>query len=236
MITRFVQPLTLVLCLGALGASPLTGTSYAQSKPRPRPAAQPSRSLTINGYAMVGRVNLMAVDSFEAITGKANGPIFGGGVRVGLPWINTSWGGAFVDLGAWRHETEGERVFVSNGTIYPLNVPVQIALTPIELSAGWQFRFRRAPKFAPYVAAGLTSMRYQESSDFASTTEDIDESYSGYHVSGGAEYRIVRWVGVAGEFAWSTVPNAIGEGGVSAAFNENNLGGTTVRFKITIGR
>ena len=33
-----------------------------------------------------------------------------------------------------------------------------------------------------------------------------------------------------------TVPDAIGKGGVSQGFNETNLGGTSLRFKITIGR
>jgi hypothetical protein len=32
------------------------------------------------------------------------------------------------------------------------------------------------------------------------------------------------------------VPDAIGESGVSKAFNETDLGGTTLRFKITIGQ
>ena len=35
---------------------------------------------------------------------------------------------------------------------------------------------------------------------------------------------------------WTTVPDAIGESGLSAAFNESNLGGASFRFKITIGR
>jgi hypothetical protein len=180
---------------------------------------------------MAGQFNLAAADSFEAITGKANGPIFGGGARVGIPL-----GGLFVDVGAWRYRSEGERVFVSNGTVYPLNIPVEISLTPIELSGGWQFRLRRLPKFIPYVSAGVTSMRYQETSTFAASGEDTDETFYGYHVSGGAEFRVVRWVGLAGEVAWTTVPDSIGEGGASAAFNESDLGGTTFRIKITVGR
>ncbi len=238
MIGRMFRPLTLTLSLLAIGASPLASTSYAQSKPKPRPAApaQQPRGISINGYAMGGGLNLTAIDSFEAITGKSNGPIFGGGVRVGLPWVRTSFGGLFVDVGAWRYHAEGGRVFVLNGVVYPLNVPVEIAMTPIELSAGWQFRFRRAPRLAPYVAAGLTSMLYKETSSFLSAGEDVDESFSGYHVGGGVEYRFSRWVGIAGEVGWSTVPDAIGDSGVSEAFNETDLGGTTFRFKLTFGR
>lgn len=229
MIKHLSHPLTLALCLLAAGASPFVSTAHAQSARRPAP--RQSRSVSIHGYAMVGRVNLIAVDSFDAITGKTGGPIFGGGARVGLPF-----GGLFIDVGAWRYHTEGERVFVANGTVYPLNIPLEITLTPIELSAGWQFRFRRMPKLTPYVAAGLTSMRYQETSDFSIGDENPDESFNGYHLSGGAEFRITRWVGIAGEAAWTTVPDSIGESGVSAAFNDTDLGGATFRFKVTIGR
>jgi opacity protein-like surface antigen len=228
---------TLGVMLIAAGASPFTAAAYAQAKPKPAPAAAPqSRSVTINGYAMIGRFNLLASESFEAITGTSSGGIFGGGVRVGLPWGNISWGGPFIDIGAWRYQTEGQRVFVSNGTIYPLNIPVEIALTPLELSAGWQFRFRRLPKLTPYVAAGLTAMQYQETSSFADASENVEDNFAGYHVIGGAEFRIIRWVGIAGEAGWSTVPEALGTSGVSEAFNETNLGGATFRFKITVGR
>ena len=60
--------------------------------------------------------------------------------------------------------------------------------------------------------------------------------FAGYHLLGGAEYKILRWLGVAGEVAWTTVPDAIGESGVSQAFNDTDLGGTTLRVKITIGQ
>jgi hypothetical protein len=79
-------------------------------------------------------------------------------------------------------------------------------------------------------------MKYHESSDGSTSTDDMDETFGGYHLLGGAEYKITQWLGLAGEASWTTVPDAIGESGVSAAFNETNLGGTTFRFKLTIGR
>ena len=79
-------------------------------------------------------------------------------------------------------------------------------------------------------------MKYTETSDFADESENVDERFSGYHLFGGAEYRIARWVGVAGEAAWTTVPDAIGESGVSAVYNENDLGGATFRVKIIVGK
>ena len=60
------------------------------------------------------------------------------------------------------------------------------------------------------------------------TPKNVDERFSGYHLVGGVEYKITRWLGVAGEVTWTTVPDAIGEAGVSAAFDETDLGGTTL--------
>lgn len=224
---------TMSVATVALIASAAATNADAQAKPRPRPAttAKPSRGVDIGGYAMFGNVTFAATESFDAILGESSGPIFGGGARVGLPW-----GGLFVDVGAWRFHGEGERAFVFGNEVIPLGIPVDVKVTPIEISAGWRFRFRRAPKFVPYVAGGLTSLKYQETAEFNTPAEDVDENFSGYLLLGGAEYKITRWLGVAGEASWSTVPDSIGEGGVSKAFNETDLGGTTLRLKITIGR
>lgn len=227
---------TIAVAAVAMLASPAATNSYAQDKPRPDPAtttrpSQRSRGVTIGGYGMFGTISFTASKSFDAIVGTPSGPIVGGGARVGLPF-----GGLFVAVGAWRYRADGERVFVANNQTFKLGIPVQITVTPIELSGGWQFRFRRIPKFLPYVAGGLTSMAYKETSDFATESENSDDRFSGYHLLGGAEYKITRWLGVAGEGSWTTVPNAIGESGVSKAFKETDLGGSTFRFKITIGR
>ena len=180
---------------------------------------------------MLGRINFTASQSFDAITGEPSGSIFGGGARIGLPL-----GGLFVDVGAWRYRGEGERVFVADDQVFKLGIPVEIAVTPIELSAGWRFRIRRAPRLFPSLGGGVTILKYEETSEFANANENVDDSFNGYHLLGGAEYRILRWLGVAGEASWSTVPDAIGDSGVSAAFDETDLGGTTFRVKITIGR
>jgi opacity protein-like surface antigen len=205
----------------------------AQAKPRPRttPSSPPSRSIDIGGYGMIGTTTFTASESFDATLGESSGAIFGGGARVGLPF-----GGLFIDVGAWRFHGEGERVFVFDDEVIPLGIAADITTISTELSAGWQFRFRRAPRLTTYTAGGLTWLKYQETSDFSTPAEDVDEIFSGYHLLGGAEYKITRSVGIAGEASWTTVPNAIGEGGVSAAFNETDLGGTTLRLKITIGR
>jgi opacity protein-like surface antigen len=207
--------------------------AFAQAKPQPRrqPPPLPPPTLEIGGYGMVGLMNFSAADSFDVILGRPSGVIFGGGARVNLPL-----GGLFVDVGAWRFRGEGERAFVFGGEEFDLGIPVEISITPFELSAGWQFRMRSAPKLRPYVGGGFSSYAYKETSEFATGNENVDDRFSGFHVLGGAEYRVSRLVALAGEATWTTVPDALGEGGVSAAFDETDLGGTSVRFKIIFGR
>lgn len=221
------------ILLAAIVMSGVAGPAFAQAKPKPKPAPAraPSREISIHGYAMVGRITFTADDSFDAVLGDNSGTIVGGGARIGLPY-----GGLFVDVGAWRFSGDGERVFVSGGEVVALNIPMEVTITPVEISAGWQFRIRQAPRLTPYVAGGITSYGYRETSDFAATTEDLDDRFTGYHLIGGATVRLTRWLGVGGEFAWTTVPDAIGSGGASAEFNEDNLGGTSLRLKIVVGR
>ena len=106
----------LVFCFLLSGANDV----LAQAKPRPRTPPPPpprSRAIEINGYAMVGRINFTAADSFDVILGEPAGALVGGGGRVGLPL-----GGLFVDVGAWRFRGERERVFIFEGQEIPLAV------------------------------------------------------------------------------------------------------------------
>ena len=144
--------------------------------------ARPSRSVEIGGYAMFGRISFTAVESFDAILGEPSGPI----CRRRRARRSSAGRGLFVDVGAWRFHGEGERAFVFNDEVIPLGIPVDVTMTPIEMSAGWRFRLRRMPKLLPYVAGGFTSMTYQETLRIRDTAEDVDETFNGYHVLGGA--------------------------------------------------
>ena len=90
----------------------------------------------------------------------------------------------------------------------------------------------------PYGGAGVGRHRYVETSTFAEASENVSERFTGYHVLGGAEFRLARWLSAAGEAQWATVPDALGDdpNGVSREFDESDLGGVTVRLKIVVGR
>ncbi len=216
-------PLALAVFALVLAADPVA----AQSRPRPAP---PSRSIQVGGYGMAGVMNLTAIDTFEAVLGTRSVHIYGGGATVGLPL-----GGLFVDIGAWRFKEVGERVFVANGDVFALGIPLTLTVTPVQFTAGWKFR-RRNSRLVPYAGGGFTALSYKETASFAGAGEDVTERFNGYHVVGGAEYKVLRWLGLGGEFAWTTIPDSIGTAGVSKAFGETDLGGTSFRAKITIGR
>ena len=173
-----------LIVLAVLAASAVAATAEAQTRITQRPSAN-SRSIQIGGYAMVGRFTFAASESFDAILGTSSVPIVGGGVTVSLPWR-----GLFVDVGGWHFSKSGERVFVLEQETFPLGIPLDVTIVPLEFSAGWKFRLRRLPKLIPYAAGGYTSFGYQETSSFAGAGEDLDERFGGYHLRGGADHKL----------------------------------------------
>ena len=189
-----------------------------------------AQGIDIKGYGLVGGMSFAASESFDAVLDTSSGVIFGGGAEVGLPW-----GGLYFGVGAWRFSEEGERVFVSGSEVFRLGIPLTIEVTPIEVTGGWRFK-NVSPRFVPYVGAGWSSYAYKETSDFADAGDNVDDRFSGFHILGGAEFKLTRWLGVGGELAWTTVPDALGTGGASRAFDETDLGGVSYRLKISVGR
>ena len=90
----------------------------------------------------------------------------------------------------------------------------------------------------PYAAGGIGWHRLQETAGSFSDAENTDERFTGFHLLGGAELPISRFVATAAEVEWATVPDALGTdpNSVAAAFDEHDLGGFTFRVKIVIGR
>jgi opacity protein-like surface antigen len=182
------------------------------------------------GFADIGGIVFTASQSFEAILGSKSGVIFGGGGEIVLPQR------IFVSVRASRFQKTGSRVFIANGERFDLGIPTDVSVTPLEVSAGYRFAPARST-IIPYAGGGIGWHRYKESSSFATTTENVDQTFTGYQVLGGAEYRATRLVGIAGEAEWASVPNALGQNstGVSSNFKETNLGGATFRVKVVIG-
>ena len=127
-------------------------------------------------------------------------------------------------------------MFVSGSEVFPLGIPLDGRRHPARDHRRLALRERLVARLSRTRAAAGALTRYKETSQFADAAENVDERFSGWHILGGAEFRLTRWLGVAGEIALTSVPDALGVGGVSEAFDETNLGGTSYRLKISVGR
>ena len=136
----------------------------------------------------------------------------------------------------WRFKEVGQRAIRLENQTFRLDIPLTVTMTPIEVSAGYRFPFGQRRLLVPYVGGGVSSHAYKETSSFAVGEENVDERFTGYQVLGGVEYRLLRSLGVAGEVQYTSVPDALGAGGLSAEFDENNLGGVIVRVRVLFGR
>jgi opacity protein-like surface antigen len=187
-----------------------------------------AQGFMLRGFGDAGATTFTAKESFKAILGSQTGPVFGGGVEAVERQI-------FLNVRASRFRKTGQRVFLVEGEQFDLGIPTTITLTPVELTGGYRFPFWT--RVVPYAGAGVGWHGFKETSQFAVAEENVEDRFTGYHVLGGAEVRLARWIGVAGELQWATVPDAIGDdpNSVSSYFNESNLGGTTFRVKIIVG-
>jgi Outer membrane protein beta-barrel domain len=169
-----------------------------------------------------------ASDSFELITESSSQFGFGVGGTV-----SRLWRGVFADVSFWQHKPEGERFFVDGGSNYPLGIPVRITFQPIDLVGGWRFELGGVN---PYAGGGVTFMSYKEESDFATGSDDVDERKTGGLLLVGADIPLGEFIRLGGEFRYRTVTGVLGEGGVSAVFEEDQLGGSSYAFRVSVGR
>lgn len=188
---------------------------------------RPRGTLMVRGFAQASGTLFVARDSFETILGSTFGTLYGTGGQVVLP------SGLFVQGGVDRFRKTGTSAIVSGEQVFRIDAPDTITVTPIQFSLG--YRAIPQSRLVGYFGAGAGWHLFEEETRAVRVTEARKTGHVGYHVGGGAEYRIGPGVWLAGEIQFTAVPNALGESGVSAAFNEKNLGGTTFRVKILVG-
>jgi hypothetical protein len=209
-----------LLC-GLAAAVPVS----AQTR-RPPAAANDTPAVSLRPFFVFSEESFSARNTFEAVFGKAQQPLWGGGLNVAFR------NGLYVDVTASRFKKTGERAFFFEGKGYGLGIPLTAKLTPLEVTAG--DRFRVASRLIPYVGVGFGSYRYEETSDFADGP--FAKRHLGYLVVGGVEFRLSRWIAVTGDAQFTRVSGIIGTGGVSQDVGESDLGGTAGRFRLIIGR
>ena len=212
----------------------------AQKRPQKTPprinAPKRGDDFGIDLFAQFGNTSFTAVESFAAILGTSSGRMFGGGGQVRLPFH------LFARVDVSQFKEIGERVFVSNGDVFKLGIPTTITIMPIEVTGGLrhELSFGRSSKggstfrLVPFGGAGVGRLKYQERADFATAEDDVEENFTSYHVIGGVDAPLWRWLSVGVEYQHRWVRDAIGKGGVSAEFNETDLGGGTFRVRFMI--
>lgn len=174
-----------------------------------------------------GYFGMSASKSADALFDSSGGFTWGGAARYSFK------GGIFVSAGARTFSKEGERVFLAGptDTVARLGFPLSIRITPMFVTAG--YRFREGKMVVPYAGIGGSLTSFTEESSVAGRSYDESRTQGGFHVVGGAEVGRGRFR-FGAEVGWSTVPDAVGVGGVSAVYNENNLGGWSVMGKLVI--
>ena len=175
--------------------------------------------------AQVGSFSMNAEKSAKAVFGSSSGLTFGGAVRYDV------WRDVFVSAGVRTFSKEGERVFLTGpgAAIQKLGFPLSVRLTPILLSAG--YRYSGWKWVAPYASVGAAITSYSEKSDVAGQSFDQDLTKTGFVGAVGLETNRGRLrAGV--EVGYSTVSSAIGVGGVSQVYGEDDIGGFHVVGKI----
>jgi opacity protein-like surface antigen len=179
----------------------------------------------VRGVIDAGPQIFAAPDTFNAILGTEWGTFVGGGGQA-------RWKNLLVEITASQFKATGQRVFLVNGELFRLGIPTTITIRPLELTAA--YRLPALWLFRPYAGGGLGKQRYKETSSFAEPSENVTRSDTSYHVVGGAEVRIWRWIGAGGEVRYRAVRDALGGGGVSKEYGERDLGGTSLRLRIII--
>ena len=185
------------------------------------------KRISARGFVDFGFLRFTAKKSFETILEKSGGSIFGGGAQIALR------NGLFLEFDIAQFKDTGQRVFIFDEEIFKLGIENTIKLTPIHITGGYRFKSFKA--LTPYLGAGVGFYRYEESSSFDEASEQFSKRHNGFHIKGGGEIAVYKWIALAGDIQWTKVPNGLGEGGVSQHFGETDLGGTRVSVRVILG-
>jgi opacity protein-like surface antigen len=162
-----------------------------------------------------------AEQAARAVFGSKGGPLFGLAVS-----FAARGSGPFARVGARRWSRSGERAFAADVTspVFRLGHPLEVRITPVYALVGWRLALGSV---TPYLGAGAGVTGYREESTVAEITTEESRRKAAYHLAAGAElFRGPLRLGV--ELGWSSVPGALGTGGISERFGQTNAGGLSV--------
>jgi hypothetical protein len=196
--------------------------------------AQTAPFISLRPFVDVSAEQFAATQTFKSVFGQSVEPLYGGGLEL------TIRDRYYVDVAASRFRKSADRVFRNNGQVFHLGIPLTTTITPFELTGGYRFHLYRhgrpLERIIPYAGGGVGWYSYKETSQFADDAENLDTRHAGLVLTGGAEFRLHRWVGVAADLQYTHVPGILGAGGLSQLVGEKDLGGIAGRVKIVVGK
>jgi opacity protein-like surface antigen len=200
-------------------------------------ATDPARDpigVGVQGFGMAGLSWPSAPKSIDATGLDRRQVEVGGGLQVTRLWREL-----FEQVAVSRIRSEGERVFVNSaGEATTLCIPLTVKTSYLDISSGWTFppyRYGGNTTVTPYAGAGAGYLRYAEQSPFAQPGDDVESSSVSYHVLGGIQVGLLRWVGVVADARYRWAPGVLGKGGVSEQFEEDEFGGFQLKFGVWVG-
>jgi opacity protein-like surface antigen len=182
-----------------------------------------AQGFAINGQA--GYFAMKASDSAKAVFDSSGGFTGGGGLSYAFGKH------LYVEAGARYFSKTGEKVFVAapGDPVFKLGFPLKARLLPIYGTIG--FRFAGKSALVPYLGVGGGVTSYREESTVAGVVTTESQSKASFHGLVGLEYGRGH-LRIALEGLYTSVPNAIGVGGVSKVYGEDDLGGLVGQAKL----
>lgn len=196
-----------------------------QGTVQPPPQRTPTTRRTIaRAYFLLDSTSMSAKQTFDAVIGTSQLVFKGGGAEA----LNL-WRGVFARVALSSTKETGSRVVVTDDEVVSLDIPVSIEIVPLEIGGGWRFPALAGGHLVPYAGGGWLWTNYKETSEFAIGDENTDTAFNGSVVFAGIEAAFLEWIIAGAEVQYRSVPGALGDGGVSEVYEEDNLGGVTVR-------
>jgi opacity protein-like surface antigen len=195
--------------------------------PNGRMANARGSQFLVRGFGQAGGLLFSAKDSFDALVGSTVNTVYGAGGQMVLP------NGVFGQVGVERFQKTGTRALVSGNQVFTLDIPNRLTVTAVQATAG--YRVEGSNRISTYFGGGLGWHTLEEASPSVPGVEPASKRNLGYHILGGVEYPLMGWFWIGGEAQWATVPKALGESGLSAVYEEKDLGGVTFRLKLIVG-
>ena len=229
------------LMSAALAAVVHVAPTLAEAQDLPGPAGEdaqeaievrapaPRQPIGLRAFASFEVNRMAASQSFRAVVGTSDLTGFGAGAEV-----LRIWNIAFARVGFSMVRADGTRVVVFDDEASPVGVDTSIRMLPLEVAGGW--RFGRRGRLVPYGGGGIVRLSYEETTEFDRATDDTAETFIGSLLFGGVDVQLAGPLGFGVELQHRRLADALGAGGASAAFDENDLGGLTFRIWIGIGR